>query len=323
MGGSVRRVSFPAMSTTVEIAGVGVSDKVIEAAVARGRRLAETWEATFSRFRPDSELSRLNAAGGSPVPVSARFLTVLRAAIEAAERTGRRFDPTIVGALEAAGYDRDLSAVRARTGEGRASPVASVPGPAGIEVDQGRGTVRLPPGVRIDLGGIAKGAFGDRLAEELSGWPGGAVDAGGDVRLWGRPPGGDCWIVGIEDPSRPDADRLVAAVRGPKAAGIATSGVHRRRWVDAGVSRHHLIDPATGCPLGGDVLAVTAFAPSAVAAEVAAKALIVAGARGEPPALHGATTAVMLLASGRAEIIAGSNEDACRFFAVEPLRRPA
>lgn len=289
--------SFPAMSTTVEITGVEVAPAEVDAAAARGQALFEAWDRAFSRFRLDSELSMLNAAGGRPVTVSDMFLAVLDVALAGAALTGNRFDPAILPALERAGYDRDIAEVTSR-----ATPVTPLPpAPAHravheIEIDRRSRTVKLPAGMRIDLGGIAKGAFVDRLAAELAHWPGGCVDAGGDLRVWGVPPSGDRWVIGIEDPTDPDLDLAVAEIRSFEI-GIATSGTNRRRWLVGNREVSHLIDSATGRPIPGPIRSATAIAKTVAAAEIAAKALLVAEARGERLQLFGCEQAVLLTAA--------------------------
>ena len=247
--------------TDMAIVGVGVSAAAVESAAARATRLAEAWEAAFSRFRPDSELSCLNGSGGRPTRVSVMFLEVLDAAIAAAVRSRGRFDPTVLPSLEAAGYDQTIERVRGQELSERSRPSvqAGAAGIGGIEMDRGQSAVTVAAGVRLDLGGIAKGAFADRITEELRDWPGGCVDAGGDLRVWGRPPSGPHWLVSVEDPWRPGSDLLVAAIAGPSAAGVASSSVTRRRWIVDSVPAHHLLDPRTGQPLGGAALAATAL----------------------------------------------------------------
>lgn len=298
---SVTTASFPALGTTVTLTGIDVTGDAFRAALADARALVEAWEDCFSRFRPDSQLCRLNAAGGASVSVDAPFLDLLATARDAAIRTGGRFDPSILPALEAAGYDDDFDRVRARaTAVARpAIPAAGVAAWRAVRVDRERGEAVLPAGMRIDLGGIAKGAFVDRLAERLAGWPGGCVDAGGDLRVWGRSPAETGWIVGIEDPARPETDLAAVIAAPPLCAAVATSAPNRRRWTVGGEFRHHLIDPATGRPLALPVASVTVLAPTAATAEVATKALLVAAARGETPDLLDATLAATVDHDGR------------------------
>lgn len=268
---AAHRHAFASMGSTIEIVLVGRSRADAEEAFSLAERLAGEWERTFSRFRAGSELSRLNAAAGSPVPVSDLLYVAVDAAIAAAIRTGGLFDPTVLPSLTALGYDRDFREIRDVGGAARVRPS---PGVAGIVLDPSARTVALPAGVAIDLGGIAKGLYADVLATRLSGWPGGAVSAGGDLRAWGVSPDGERWAVGIEDPARPDKDLATVLVGG---RGVATSGTNRRSWRRAGRAVHHLIDPRTGEPAEAGLRAVTVIAPAATYAEIASLALFVGG----------------------------------------------
>ncbi|MFN8593050.1 MAG: FAD:protein FMN transferase [Thermomicrobiales bacterium] len=287
------------MSTWIEIVGVDVPEPALQQALATGRRLAEEWECRFSRFRPDSILSRLNAANGIPIEVDQTFLEMLDDALAGVRRTGGMFDPSILPSLEAAGYSRSIEQVTTEP------VVADAPvGAAGLAawhrvvLERRNDTVQLPAGMRIDLGGIAKGAFVDRLAAELGDWPGGAVDAGGDMRVWGVPPSGDTWDVGVENPQQPDTDILSLRVVPGRGIGVATSGTYRRRWRSNGQTMHHLIDPRGGQPIRNGVQAVTAIAASVTAAEIATKGLMLTVTREEVTDLFGARCAVVVFDDG-------------------------
>jgi thiamine biosynthesis lipoprotein len=292
------------MSTTIAVIGVGVPESEVTRAATFGRGLAAEWERRFSRFRPDSHLAHLNAAGGRPLCVDDAFLDVLDMARSAVRRTGGRFDPSILPALEAAGYDRSIEHVRAMP---RAVAEAPRPGMGlaaweQVGIDRERGEVTLPPAMRIDLGGLAKGAFVDAFAGELAAWPGGCVDAGGDLQLWGVPPDGECWTIGIEDPFALERDLCVVEMRAA-AAGVATSGTYRRHWQAGDRIAHHLIDPRHGVPVEDTVRSVTAIAPDAATADVAAKALLIAAVEGECSDLFGAMTVVVTDADGQTRLL--------------------
>ncbi len=293
------------MGTTITLTGVDVSPRAFAAAMAEARALADAWEDRFSRFRPGSQLSRLNAASGEPVAVDVTFLGLLGIARAAAIRTEGRFDPSILPALEAAGYDASFDAVRARaaTLDRPAGPAAGISAWRRVVIDRDRGEATLPPGMRIDLGGIAKGAFVDAVAERLAGWPGGCVDAGGDLRVWGEAPADDGWVVGIEDPARAGTDLAAVVAAPPLCAAVATSSPNRRHWAVNGELRHHLLDPATGRSLALPVASVTVLAPTVTAAEIATKALLVGIARGEESRLIDATLAATADHDGRLDWI--------------------
>jgi thiamine biosynthesis lipoprotein len=226
-------------------------------------------EARWSRFLPSSDVSRLNHGADGPVRVTPLTLDLVELAVRWWQATGGSFDPTVLPALEALGYDRDRA-----TGHGSIRPGAPAPGCAAIEIDRSAGTVRLPAGVRIDLGGIGKGHAVDLLAARLHEVPGGLVDLGGDLRVWGTPPAdGTGWPIAVEDLR----DGSTLAVLGLTEGAVATSSVLRRTWVDGSRTAHHLVDPGSGAPVSGDLVTVTVVAGLASAAEVLAKAAIVTG----------------------------------------------
>jgi thiamine biosynthesis lipoprotein len=187
--------SFPAMGT--EVAVLAPAGRAGEAA-GRARRLFEDWERRLSRFRPDSELARLNAHPGRPVPVGELLYRVLEAALRAARATGGVYDPTMAHQLARLGYDRSFERVPA------SSPRRAPAGPGGgwreVRMDPAARLVTLPPGVGVDLGGIAKGMAVDAAVERLSAAGLGPVmvNAGGDLRVQGRPPGGGDWWIEID-----------------------------------------------------------------------------------------------------------------------------
>lgn len=271
----------------------------IEGAGGAVQELFQTWEQALSRFRSDSELSRLNQVGSGVV--SPLLLRVVDAAIAAARRTHGVFDPTLLPHLLAAGYDQDFAAVR-----DRATAPATQPAPAsgawrGIEIDPDRRFVRLPEGAGLDLGGIAKGMAVDAASVLLDGLglPWHAVDAGGDLRVAGVPEGYESW------PTRVEAGRS-SVVIGLRSGALATSSILGRRWTIDGDERHHLIDPRTGVPARSSVLSVTAAAPTCETAEVAAKAVLILGPEFGPALLGSlAPAGLITLESGRRVAVGG------------------
>ena len=276
-GERLAAASFRAMGTDVEILVLDGPDDFGDRAAAAVERL----EAKWSRFRPESELCRLNAAAGAPVVVSPETLMVVEHAIEGWHATGGRFDPTVLSALEAAGYDRDFDALRAvpdaadAEGPGSPGPTGPAPGAGGISVDRLVGALRLPPGVALDLGGIGKGLAADLVAVQLheAGARGVLVNLGGDLRAVGEAPAPGAWVVEIDDPLATGRTGLVTL----GAGAIATSTRLRRAWTRAGRAQHHLIDPQTGAPATSGIASVTVIAGEAWRAEVLAKAAFVAG----------------------------------------------
>jgi FAD:protein FMN transferase len=263
------RVSFRSMGTDVELIGPA-DDPDLAAAAAIVRGTFEREDRRFSRFRADSELSDVNRRAGRATAVSPAFAEVVALALEGAERTDGRFDPTLLDAVIAAGYDRDFDELLA------GARVAARPGRPGgrwREIVLEGTTLTLPPGVGVDLGGIAKGWTVDRaaLGAVVSGSPWALVNAGGDLRIAGDAP--EDLEVAIEDPE--DASAELGRLRLSTGA-LATTSVTKRAW---GEGLHHLIDPRTGLPAAGAVLQATVWAPSCAEAEVSAKAALLDGER--------------------------------------------
>ena len=237
------RHAFKAMGTEVELLLDGQDPSLLTEAEAEFRRL----EGIFSRFRPDSELSRLNEAGARHV--GPELLEVIELAVEAREASCGRFDPTVHGAVVAAGYDRSFELI-----DDDVSASATAPARIGgaVAIDHAAGRVAIEPGYRLDLGGIAKGWAADRVRAVLAQVGPALVNAGGDIAASGR-----VWPIAVET-----ADEEITL--GLDDGGVATSGRDRRSWVRDGQAQHHLIDPVTGLPAEGDVLTVTVAAGSAV-----------------------------------------------------------
>ncbi|MCO5244687.1 MAG: FAD:protein FMN transferase [Anaerolineae bacterium] len=233
----------------------------------------EEAEAELSRFRPDSGLSRLNAAAGlGPQTVSPLLWTALNRAVEAARQTLGLFDPTVLDLLRAAGYDRSFELL-----DGSSDTLGPSAKPScgwhQIRFYDSVGQVELPAGVGIDLGGIAKGWTVDRVAVSLATHGPVLVDAGGDIRAVGMP-GGEPWPVAVQDPFDETRDCAVLALNG---GAVATSSIGRRRWQRNGQTMHHLIDPRTGQPSDSDLHTVTVLADTAEEAEVSAKTVLMLG----------------------------------------------
>ena len=195
----------------------------------------EAWEQCLSRFRDDSELTRLNRSHGQWTPVSGTLWAVLMHSIWGARESNGLVTPTLLAALEAAGYDRSFDALQA---DMQPKHLLNVKHSwRDIEVDAARCAVRLPFGMRIDLGGVAKGWAAQEAARMLSKHGAALVDAGGDIAVLGGP-----LPIGIADPFKPDDAIAVVVVAN---AAVATSGRDYRRWQMNGTWQHHIIDPRT------------------------------------------------------------------------------
>jgi FAD:protein FMN transferase len=271
---ALQRDSFRAMGTICAGAVTADSADLILArrALVAGRREVEACERALSRFDAYSDLSRLNSGSGAWVAVDRRLIGALTAALRARVDTRGRFDPTILPALTAAGYDASFELLTERP----AMPLDGWHAGARIDLDAGRGRARVERRAAVDLGGIGKGFAATRALNAMrKAWPaltGALVDLGGDIAVWGTPPEESHWRVDIADPRAPDR---VAATLELTDGGVATSGRDTRRFGPGG-RFHHLIDPATGAPAVAGPLSVTVVATSAIEAEAYATALAIA-----------------------------------------------
>lgn len=256
------------MGTDVHLIAVASSARAAAAALDRGRERIDDLEALWSRFRPASEVSVMNALAGMPVRVSPETVALVQRALDGVRLTGGRFDPTILGAVVRAGYDRTYTEIvpdaAPADDRGLGAPL--------IEVDPVACLVRVPAGVGFDPGGIGKGLAADIVVRELTARVDGiCVNIGGDLRVHGEAPDGPAWGVEVEDPFGGDPRGVLSLADGA----VATSSRTRRVLRNGG---HHLIDPATGLPAVSGVASVTAVAGQGWIAEVLAKAAFLAGA---------------------------------------------
>jgi thiamine biosynthesis lipoprotein len=271
-------------------------------AVAMVERELRRWHARFSRFLPDSELSQLNRDRREVVPVSPLMALLARAIRQAGSLTGGLVDATLLAEIERAGYTGDLGP---NVPLARALELAPPRAPAGasrasrwraVDVDLDRRTVSRPPGVMLDSGGIAKGLFADALAARLAGHETFAVVCAGDLAIGGD--AGAARAVEVESPIDGSVLHSFRLARG----GVATSGIGKRSWIDGdGRPAHHLLDPATGRPAFTGLIQATAIAPSALEAEIRAKAALLSGpARAAAWLVHGG---VVVADDGSARVI--------------------
>jgi FAD:protein FMN transferase len=246
-------------------------------AAAAAAAVLRRHQQALTRFDHDSELSRLNADGAPARVVSELVAGAIAAALWAAERSGGLVDPTLIGAIEDAGYARSRNGAEPDSLRDAlvAVPFRRAAGPSAAaawrDVSLIGTEVRRTPGLRLDLGGTAKGLAADRAASLLADQATFAIDAGGDIVLGGR--------------SRTPRRVVVAHPLDPESAlefemgagAVATSGLGTRLWrTDTGFA-HHLIDPATGRPAWTGVIQATALGTSGVEAEVLAKTALLSG----------------------------------------------
>lgn len=270
-----------------------VSDECeLECAEAIVRRELDAVDLACSRFREDSDLARVNARAGLPVKVDPLLIEAVDVALRAARLTDGAVDPTIGVALEIAGYDRDwsllepvgpetaMSSPRPPVRELKARPRIRAVVRAGwqaMELDRARSTIRIPIGVKLDLGATAKAWAADRAAHAVHDATGcGAlVSLGGDISTAGSgPPAG--WHIHVTDDHRdgPDAPGQRVVIHG---GGLATSSTVARRWRHDGREMHHIIDPITGRPVTSPWRTASVAAASCVDANIASTAALLGG----------------------------------------------
>jgi len=272
--------TFPALGTSATLLVTDPGHLDLAAGLLAGELIAV--DMACSRFRADSELSRVNHAGGRPVRISPLLTQALATALAAARITDGDVDPTCGRSLARLGYDRDFAQARRRTGDLEQPPV-----PAGgwrrVELDRERRTVRIPGTVMLDLGATAKALAADRAAARISAVVGCGVlvNLGGDIRVAGEAPAGG-WRVGI-------LDGLVFAAGGAHAepsqaivihdGGLATSSTLVRGWWRGGTRLHHIIVPGTGLPADTCWQTASVTAATCVDANTASTAAILRGER--------------------------------------------
>jgi len=234
-------------------------------------------DAAASRFRDDSELSRLNATPERDVALGPLLARAIAAALRGASLTGGAVDPTVGAAVRLAGYDGDFESVPA-DGPSIRLVEHRIPGWEAIRFSATLRTVWIPRGVEIDLGATAKALASDIAAEAASRAIGGGgvlVSLGGDIAVAGEPPAGGWSIQVSEDSAAPirEGEETVSIASG----GLATSSITVRRWTRGGAVLHHIIDTATGLPADSRWRTATVAAATCVDANIASTAAIVKG----------------------------------------------
>jgi thiamine biosynthesis lipoprotein len=269
-----------------------------------------------SRFRPDSELSRLNAAGGAVTSVSELFADLVEAALRSARLTDGDVDPTCGQALAEIGYDRDFAVLQAAEPQAAgeqprrpAWPAARVPGWRSVKLDRRRHLAQLENGAHLDLGATAKAWSADRCAEIIAAELGSGVlvSLGGDIAVAGPPPA-DGWRVRVTDDhaAGPETPGQTVTIR---SGGLATSSTTVRAWAVGGRRMHHIIDPATGEPARSCWRTVSVAAASCVDANTASTAAIIRGAAALPWLRDAGLPARLVREDGSVETTAGWPDD--------------
>jgi FAD:protein FMN transferase len=298
MGSDIRLLIGPRLRRTAP-APIDAADRERSFVLEFARRL--------SRFEPGSELSALNRDPSSSVPAGPLLRAAVRAGLWAAERSGGLVEPTLVRALERAGYATSLDGVKPVSLR-EALDAAPMRRPARpdprsrwreVIVDDEAGRVVRPPGVLLDTGGTGKGLCADAVACRLAGYGRFLVDCGGDIAVGGIGAQLEPYEIEVEHPLTGETIGTIRLERG----GVATSGLNVRIWRRAdGTYAHHLLDPSTGQPAWTGLVGVTALGASALEAETLSKLALLGGAEAAREALaeHGG---VIVHDSGEVELV--------------------
>ena len=261
------------MGTLVEISVIGRNKDKVEASIHDAFGEMERVEGLMSRRIPESDVSRINGrAGIKPVKVSAEVLKVIRRAEEISKTSRGYFDISIGALLDLWGFEGNGGNL---PGKDEVNETLHSVGYRAIHVDEMASTVELKrKGMRIDLGGIAKGYAVDRALELLTsrGYRNMIVNAGGDMRVGGKKINGP-WVIGIQDPR--DQSRILATLDAGDIS-VATSGDYERYFTKEGTRYHHLLNPFTGSP-AQQCRSVTILAKDALSADALATAVFVMG----------------------------------------------
>jgi len=274
------RLACRAMNTRFEVALWGRDAGYLTAVAEEALREVQALEQQLSFYRPDSDIRELNVyAAQRPVSVDARLFGLLRRAKELSEATGGAFDLTVAPLLRAWGF----------TGEGGRVPTEAeveaareITGMRLVELDADALTVRFArAGVMIDLGALGKGYAVERAAEILhdAEVPGALLHGGtSTVQAYGLQPDGSPWTVAIQDPS--DRERALASIP-LRGQALSVSALHGKFFAEGGARYGHVLDPRSGCPVEGALLAAV-VCDSATDSDALSTALMVLGSPSFP-----------------------------------------
>ena len=235
----------------------------------------EGWEQTLSRFRPNSELSRLNQTFDQPVEVSDTLWDVFQYSLSAEIITNGLVTPTVLDAMLEAGYDQSFDNLPRYQNKNESSNFLTATHPLSLVVwDEKSQTICLPHGVHLDFGGVAKGWAAHQTVERLKEFGSVLMNAAGDIAISDSLANGQPWQIGVKNPFVKETDFETLNL---SRCGVATSGKDRRHWKQNGLARHHIIDPYTAQPAQTNVVTATIVAPTVMEAGAAAKAVLILG----------------------------------------------
>ena len=234
----------------------------------------EEWEESLSRFRPNSELSKVNRVASMPTEVSQTFADVFETALSAEQNSEGLVTPVLLDAINELGYDRSFDLLPLQSDIFHPQVFSAQPHLDEVSWEATTRTFCLPPNMQLVFGGTAKGWAALQAAQRLGKFGPALVNAGGDISISSARKDDEPWRVGIANPFNRSENLEILQL---PACGVATSGRDKRRWLQGDRWNHHLIDPRTGLSVETDILTVTVVAPSVIEAELAAKTIFISG----------------------------------------------
>ncbi len=251
---------------TLSVQGENSQDNIDEIVA-----LLYEWEDLFSVTDENSDIWAINHGQGEWVEVSMDTCVLLKTAISLAEKTGGTFDPTTYSALIAWGFTTGDYAVPSQEELDGLIPLIDY---SAVEVDEANFSVRIPEGMMLDVGGIAKGFISDLIAHRLEEMDNALINLGGNAYAVGVKDSGEPWRVGIQDP---DGDGYLAVLSLPEGGVVVTSGGYQRYFEEDGAVYWHILDPETAAPADTDLRSVSVTGATATVCDVLSTALFVMG----------------------------------------------
>ncbi len=306
----VGRVDFDVWSTTATL--IVTDPAAMDIALAELNDELAVIDATCSRFRADSEISRVLAHPGRQVRLSDTLNQAIAQALRVGAATDYLVDPTVAAAVIALGYDRDIGGAVSRSLTAGPlelpSTAAQQPAPGAWRVrhDAENAQLMVPPGVGLDLGATAKAFAADRAAARIAALVDGGVlvNLGGDIAVAGTAPAGG-WKISIADDHRASADAKTHQLVSITSGGLATSSTQTRRWRTSSGWAHHIVDPRTGRNPEPLWRTAAVAAASCVDANAASTAAIVLGAQAPEWLTRQGLPALLIDQQGSVSTLAG------------------
>jgi FAD:protein FMN transferase len=270
------------MGTKAWVTIAGMSDRDSERAAQAAFREMYRIESVMSTWRPSSEISRLNAdSSGGAVAVSSELYSIVDSSLFYSKATSGAFDVTVRPLVRLWGFQGGTAKLPSDADVARAMSLA---GYGKVALDPSNYTISLPPGMQIDLAGIAKGYAVDRCVAVLAGLGvrNALVNIGGNIYAMGAAPGEKGWRIGVRDP-KGGLETVGTLLLRDEA--VATSGNYENFVEIEGKRYGHIIDPRTGRPVS-HVLSVTVVAPTGLASDALSTGLFVLGPVDAPAAVE-------------------------------------